>query len=117
MGTGSSFSVRYVAKETEDPKLSSLKIGEGEWFLPSCFCFNLLCQKVIQEGLNDTDSFLWAKKISTMISWYREEKRLEGIFRYYSSIATVRLLEALVAKETVVDSFVYNYWFPLVVCW
>lgn len=51
-----------------------------------------------------------------MISWYREEKRLEGIFRY-SSIATVRLLEALVAKETVVDSFVYNYWFPLVVRW
>lgn len=46
-----------------------------------------------------------------------EKKRLEEIFRYYSSIATVRLLKSLVAKETVVDSFVYNYWFPLVVCW
>lgn len=82
------------------------------------FTFLLLLQLAVPEGdSRGSDSFLWAKKISTMLSWYREEKRLEGIFRYYSSIATVRLLEALVAKETVVDSFVYNYWFPLVVCW
>ena len=36
---------------------------------------------------------------------------------YYSFIATVGLLEALVAEEIMVDSFVYNYWFLLVVCW
>lgn len=46
MGTGSSFSVRYVAKETEDPKLSSLRIGEGEWV----FTFLVLLQLALPEG-------------------------------------------------------------------
>ena len=46
VGTGSSFSVRYVAKETEDPKLSSLKIGWGKWV----FTFLVLLQLVEPEG-------------------------------------------------------------------
>lgn len=46
MGTGSSFSVRYVAKETEDPKLSSLKIVEGEWV----FTFLVLLPLAVPEG-------------------------------------------------------------------
>ena len=46
MGTGSSFSGRYVAKETEDPKLSSLRIGEGEWV----FTFLVLLQLALPEG-------------------------------------------------------------------
>ena len=57
VGTGSSFSVRYVAKETEDPKLSSLKIGWGKWV----FTFLVLLQLVVPEGdlrgLQDTDFF------------------------------------------------------------
>ena len=46
VGTGSSFSVRYVAKETEDPKLSSLKTGSGIWI----FTFLVLLLLAVPEG-------------------------------------------------------------------
>lgn len=46
VGTGSSFSVRYVAKETEDPKLSSLKTGSGVWI----FTFLVLLQLAVPKG-------------------------------------------------------------------
>lgn len=58
MGTGSSFSVRCVAKETEEPKLSSLKIGEGEWVFTFLVLLQLAEPEGDSRGSNDTDSFL-----------------------------------------------------------